>query len=682
MKLGTSILLKACLPAALLLQPLLATTPQEAATPASDGVSLAAEADIFHPGKAEPATPRYGGRVNVHLPSLVKHINYATENSAYTRRILYAVHETLLLQDWETHRYVPRLATEFPVIEDCLAITVDAKGNYATTDVVLKRKKVEGQEAASEFVTEAVVYGEVIDEGDFYSVRPLSYKNPLSETIQVPKAHAKRLEMGTVFNFELRKDALWHPGGGHTDQMLDADDVYFSWNIYNNPSVDCDEKRFQFIKVTGAEVLDKHHIRFFYEQQYAFALGTVGDSLTILPSHIYNLADPDNQDYKERFTEEEQGEFINAHQANKNWIGLGPYRITHFGDQHVEASRFVDDQGKSLYFDPAHAGYMDTIRYRVIRDDQAAWRALLNDELDFFERVKPENYFGPATEKADFKKSFYKGYFYLGSYGYVGWNMYRPQLADLEVRKAIAIAFDAEEYLRTNFKGLARKVTGPFPVQSAAYNKSVEPMGNDLDEAFDLLDDAGWYDRNGDGTRDKDGVELVITILYPTGNDASKILLLKLQESLAELEITVELEPIEWATFLERINKRDYDGCNLAWLPGLEDDPEQLWHSKWGAEGVEGSNHSGVMDPYIDELIALGQVELDYEKRQLIWNKLHKHLYENVMPSLFGFNVPRKFAMSKEIRGFQTFAISPGYSIRRWYFADPEKPGTRATLNK
>ncbi|MBL4771837.1 MAG: hypothetical protein JKY61_12030, partial [Planctomycetes bacterium] len=78
MKLGTSILLKACLPAALLLQPLLAT-PQEAASPASDGVSLAAEADIFHPGKAEPATPRFGGRVIVHLPSLVKHINYATE---------------------------------------------------------------------------------------------------------------------------------------------------------------------------------------------------------------------------------------------------------------------------------------------------------------------------------------------------------------------------------------------------------------------------------------------------------------------------------------------------------------------------------------------------------------------------------------------------------------------------
>ncbi|MDF1838090.1 MAG: ABC transporter substrate-binding protein [Planctomycetota bacterium] len=681
MKLGTTLLLQVCVSAALLAQPLLAS-PQEGTAAASDGAALSAERDFFHPDRAEPSTPRYGGRVIVHLPSLVKHINYATENSAYTRRILYEVHESLLLQDWESHKYVPRLATQYPVIEDALAVTAEAKAKYTTTDVVLKRKVVEGEQAASEFVTEAVVYGEVIDEGDFYTVRPVSFKNPLTETIQVPKADAKRLEKGTVFNFELRDDVRWHPGGGHTDQMLDADDVHFSWSIYRNPEVNCDEKRFQFIKVTGAEVLDKHHIRFFYEQQYAYALATLGDSMTILPSHVYNLADPDNQDHKKNFTEEEQGTFINEHQANKNWIGLGPYRITNFSDQYVEASRFVDDQGKSLYFDPEHAGYMDTIRYRVIRDDQAAMRALLNEELDFFERVKSEDYFGPATQKDDFTKAFYKGYFYLGSYGYTGWNMYRPQLADLAVRKAISMAFDSQAFLRTNYKGLARKVTGPFPVESDAYNREVAPLTHDVDMAIELLDDAGWYDRNGDGTRDKDGVELVITVLYPTGNDASKILLLKLQESLAELEIDVQLEPIEWASFLERINKRDYDGCNLAWLPGLEDDPEQLWHSKWGAKGVEGSNHSGVMDPYIDDLIAKGQVELDFEKRMALWNKLHEHLYNNVMPCLFGFNVPRKFAMSKGIRGYQTFAISPGWSIRRWYFADPAKDGTRATLNK
>ena len=156
---------------------------------------------------------------------------------------------------------------------------------------------------------------------------------------------------------------------------------------------------------------------------------------------------------------------------------------------------------------------------------------------------------------------------------------------------------------------------------------------------------------------------------------------MKIQESLEPLEIHVDLEPIEWATFLDRLKKREFDGCNLAWVPGPEDDPEQLWHSKWGAPEAESSNNAGVRDPQIDAWIEAGQRELDFDKRQAYWHKIHNRIYNDIQPYLFGFNVPRKFAMSKRIRGVQNFTLDPGYSIRRWYFADPGEKGTRSTLN-
>ena len=59
------------------------------------------------------------------------------------------------------------------------------------------------------------------------------------------------------------------------------------------------------------------------------------------------------------------------------------------------------------------------------------------------------------------------------------------------MRKAIAHAFDFEEYKRTNYKGLCRQVTGPFPFNSAAYDHTVEPLAYDPDIALDLLEDAG-----------------------------------------------------------------------------------------------------------------------------------------------------------------------------------------------
>ena len=75
-------------------------------------------------------------------------------------------------------------------------------------------------------------------------------------------------------------------------------------------------------------------------------------------------------------------------------------------------------------------------------------------------------------------------------------------------------------------------------------------------------------------------------------------------------------------------------------------------------------------------MILAGQREIDFERRQEIWQAIHRFIHE-LQPYLFGYNVPQKFAVSKRIRGFQTSAIDPGYMIRRWYFVDPEEPGTR-----
>lgn len=645
-----------------------------------------APVDSFHPEGPSGADPLYGGRVIVHQASLPKHMNYATENSSYTRRMLYETHETLLQQDWEEHDMRPSLAEAWSA-EDMLVLGAGASAKVMALSQLVPVRNEGAAEGAPEQIERSVVYGVVTEEDGGWRVTAEAPGNPIAAvgSIVVPRDAVERVERGTVFHFRLRDGVLWHPTEGHPagSQVLDARDVEFSWSIYANPAVDCDEKRFQFEKITGCEVLDDLNLRFFYEGQYAFAEGTIGFSMTILPSHVYDLADPDNVAYEEEFTLEQQGEFINNHPANMMWVGLGPYRVTAWTDAYVEAERFADETGKSLYFDDARAGYVDTIRWRVIEDDETAMNALLNGELDFFERVKSEDYFGARTRSETFTEGFYKGFKYGGSYGYTGWNLFRPQLRDVEVRKAIELVFDFEAYRRENYKGLANRVTGPFPYSSAAYNHDVQARPVDPVQARELLDAAGWYDRDGDGVRDKDGVRLSIALSYPSGNDASKNFGQALQEVLAEeLQIELTLEQLEWATFLDRIKKRDFDACNLAWVPDLESDPEQLWHSKWGAEDIESSNHSGVQDPVLDELILAGQKELDFEKRQLIWQQMHQRIYEEVVPYIFMYNVPRKFAMNKQLRGVQIVAPDPGYVIRRWHYVDPEVAGTRATLDR
>ncbi len=664
-----------------------------ATTTVQDGVQVVgpgpAPVDAFHPERAKEEEtapkPLYGGRAIVHLSSMPENVNYAIENSAVAKRILFEVHEFLLIQDWEMHDFRPRAAESF-VTEDMLVLDPESANAYGDAVVeVPVRLRSTGDGESSEQRTMPVVYGRIAENGDNWRVRPSSKGSALEGELDVAKEHVVEVNLGSVFTFKLREGMRWHASLEFPDlkpQTLDARDVVFSWSIYKNPDVDCDEKRFNFTKMSHCEAVDDLTVRFFYESQYAFALDAIGTSLTLLPSHLFDLTDPDNPQHDAEASLKKQAVHINENPHNQLWVGLGPYRVTEYSQQWIEAVRFTGADGKAAYYDRDNAGYVDTIRWRYIDDDNTALAAVLNGELDFFERVKSADYFGEVTRKAEFTNTYYKGYKYLGTYGYTAWNLYKPQLADLAVRKAMAHAFDFEDYLKTNYKGLANQITGPFPYSSAAYDHSVEPFPYDPELAMEMLDDAEWFDTNGDDVRDKDGVELVIEFLFPSGNDASKNFGLKLQESMAEIGIKIELAQLEWATFIEKMRTREFDAVNLAWVPELESDPEQLWHSRWGAFEARSSNNAGVTDPVLDEMILRGQLELDKAKRQEIWHEMHRYIYTNIQPYMFMYNVPQKFAMNKALRGFQAVPIDPGYIIRRWHYVDSGIEGTRATLDR
>jgi ABC-type transport system substrate-binding protein len=133
---------------------------------------------------------------------------------------------------------------------------------------------------------------------------------------------------------------------------------------------------------------------------------------------------------------------------------------------------------------------------------------------------------------------------------------------------------------------------------------------------------------------------------------------------------------MEWATFLERILDRDFDSCNLAWvLNDVESDPMGLWHSAEAAPDRRTSNHSGYADAVSDSLIEAGRRELDPAKRHAIWKVLHARIYE-AQPYLFGWNVPRKIAFSRKLRGVKLYKFSPGYELRDMYYPEGT-PGTR-----
>jgi peptide/nickel transport system substrate-binding protein len=419
--------------------------------------------------------------------------------------------------------------------------------------------------------------------------------------------------------------------------------------------------------------VDGNAVRFFYREQFFRAIAVFSLDLCMLPSHLYNLADPDNPDHDPNASPEKQGDYINDNPHNIDWVGLGPYQLTTW-----ERGRFLEAKKFDRFWnqDPAYAGYMDTFRWTHVDDDNLALQALLNHEVDIFDRVKSEDFLGAATMQEVFTNDFYKAYTYTGNIGYTGWNTYKPHLSDVRVRTALAHAFDVNEWIRTNYEGLALPATGTQFWFGPGYNRDVEMYPCDPQKAQELLAEAGWYDRDGNGIVDKDGQDLVIEALMPSGNKASEKFLQKLQESFEKVGVRLTITSLEWAQFLERILDRDFDACNLAWsLTDVESDPFSLWHSSEAAPDRRTSNHSGLRDDEVDRLIVAIRRELDDEKRHDLLMQLHARVYE-LQPYLFGWNIPRKIAFNKKLHGVKLYKFNPGYRLRDMYYGEGT-PGTR-----
>lgn len=107
-------------------------------------------------------------------------------------------------------------------------------------------------------------------------------------------------------------------------------------------------------------------------------------------------------------------------------------------------------------------------------------------------------------------------------------NLERPGLDQVAVRKAIAIAVDYDQIIKTamsgqsaSFKDVPRSLMNTTPGEQALVDhnalKDVQWTGNDIEGAKKLLDEAGIKDTDGDGIREYKGQKLSFKAECPQG---------------------------------------------------------------------------------------------------------------------------------------------------------------------
>jgi len=117
-----------------------------------------------------------------------------------------------------------------------------------------------------------------------------------------------------------------------------------------------------------------------------------------------------------------------------------------------------------------------------------------------------------------------------------------PFLSDVRVRRAVDAAIDRDAIARQIYGNAGQRTNQllPYPEQYANPNIYYK---HSLEQANQLLDEAGWIDSNNNGIRDKDGVEMRMVFQTPI-NPVRQQTQSMIKENLAAVGIDVDISRV------------------------------------------------------------------------------------------------------------------------------------------
>ena len=410
----------------------------------------------------------------------------------------------------------------------------------------------------------------------------------------------------TRITFRLRQGVTYSDGSPFT-----SEDILWSYQWIMNPLVDCPRERQGMENVKSVTAGGPYEVTFAFKEPYFESFGRAA-GMTILSKRFY-----------EKYTPQQ------FNQLPGLLIGTGPYRLESPTD-------WTPGKLLSLIRNQRYWGVrpaFDRLVFREVNLPAAQLTLFRNREIDVF-AAQPEQYQQLLKEPALLARTHHYEYERAGSgYGFIAWNTKRlnqhiTPFADTRVRRAMTMLIDRQKLFDEILLGYGIPVTGPFNRLSPQSDPTIAPWPFDVGAAQQLLRECGYYDRDNDGIIDgPDGKPFRFKVTFPSQTGFWDRVLLSLKDNLARAGVVMELDPLEWSVFDQRIKARDFEALCMAWGGTLEGDIRQMFHSKSILDG--GDNFTGYSNPQLDRLIDQARREVDEDKRMPLWQACHRILHED-----------------------------------------------------
>jgi peptide/nickel transport system substrate-binding protein len=302
--------------------------------------------------------------------------------------------------------------------------------------------------------------------------------------------------------------------------------------------------------------------------------------------------------------------------------GTGPFIL----DRYTAGQEVHYTRNPAYTWAPATAGhtgaaYLDEVTYRFLKEPSVRVGALTSGQVQVIEGV-------PATDqdliKANPQLRLERGLNSGSAYSYY-FNVSRAPFDDLKVRQAFREALDVDAVLNAVYRGTATRAWSVVSPASPVYDKSLEgTYAGDPAKANQLLDQAGWTQRDAEGFRTKGGARLTVRLVQsaPFVRDRRDVLAQAVQAAVKQSAgIDLKVSLVDQGTATKALADNEYEVFDNS---RADTDAGAALNLLLHSNGA--INRTGAKDPALDKLLDDGQATADPARRTATYRQLQQRV--------------------------------------------------------
>jgi peptide/nickel transport system substrate-binding protein len=307
--------------------------------------------------------------------------------------------------------------------------------------------------------------------------------------------------------------------------------------------------------------------------------------------------------------------------------GSGPFQFVEWKrNDHLTLKK------NSTYWKPG-LPHLDGLTYRAISDVNAIVSALRTGDIDIARTIAAKDVAGIKSDSG----FIYKDVPALGFNGFE-LNTSAPPFNDPAKRKAVALAVDRYQILKSINFNIGVVGYGPIPPSSWAFDSS--------EKIYDKADPAAAK-----------AAATGFSFTYKTTSDpVNQQLATLLQSQLAAAGITLQIQTEEFATYQQECQQHKFQACGVSWSGRI--DPDGNMYAWWHTGGD--FNDSVYSNSQVDGWLEDARVNTSQSQRKTDYDNAQKQIVADAPYVFTTFGVSAQISNTK----IHSFTLYPDLMIR------------------